>query len=364
MSKKDDRIKELEDEVRGVTDEVAASTGLIQTVATILGIAPLECALTMNTLPAAIARFTHRISELRMTERAAELSADQRLERALDEGEQGEVDGLPGQALQTFDKLVDREVDQIPEPVQAIRIVLLAIAREIGIHNPDALSDNDLGQIIYAEIHRITHPAADVDSDDRGLAKGDTLAQAVAHGRGREHQLLADLTQARATLSRIASALQIQGKIDEDGTEILERVQRFANLKYTLKGRLAEMRKIANPAHEASRWAIDELRFVLSLIVAPQVLAGWIANKPAGAATAAVLEQAEIAPAVPSLTFTALDIQSISIRMQDYHNFPKLIDLLNRLSKSVVASIELVHFMNLIIIPLLDRQANTVPTTL
>lgn len=361
MSKKDDRIKELEEAGAVVLDRITAATTLIHSVATLLGIemAGIEQpgAISMATLPAVLAAFTQRIS--------GGLAAY----RPLADGEKVEDDdddddGLPGQALQTLDKLVDREVDQIPEPVQAIRIVLLAIAREIGIgiHDPDALSDNDLGQTIYAEIHRITHPAADVDSDDRGLAKGDTLAQAVAHGRGREHQLLADLTQARATLARIAEALQIQGKIDEDGTEILERVQRFANLKYTLKGRLAEMRKIANPAHEASRWAIDELRFVLSLIVAPQVLAGWIANKPAAAATAAVLEQAEITPAVPSLTFTALDIQSISIRMQDYHNFPKLIDLLNRLSKSVVASIELVHFMNLIIIPLLDRQANTVPT--
>lgn len=275
---------------------------------------------------------------------------------------------LSGGALQQFDDHdIDREVTrslaragapqaQAQDSTQAsadhesLTGILAEILRDLGIEG--AFSPLESAAQIAIAIANLKG-GGDVggeigsDGDQTALTKGDTLAQAWQHNSAMRDHLGDELKGARTLLDRIANALQIQS-YDRDGTELLERVQRWDNLKYTLKKRRNERIKAIGTDDDP---VVAEQTHLLSFLVAPKMLAEWIARKPTSAVGPGILEAAQQGSAVRHPDLTMADLLKAELVGSQ-----RIVNVFDEIKRSRTAADELLLLLNRVIIPLVERQ--------
>jgi hypothetical protein len=350
MGKKTDRIEELEAELK-------AKRLLIQEIAKALDIRVEE--VRLDNVVSMTARFVTEITTL--TER----------EHALVHGE--------GDSLQASDRYLDQEIDRANAqgPGRALtrhsatgnwmphesRARLESIAKELGVV---AFGPEETLEAIYREIMRIKNPGADVagDSDNPTVSKGDSLAQAIEHNLAQAQVLQAELVRNRGIVGRVAAAMQIS-QWDADGTEIIEKIQRWESFKHVLSKRIRDLRASATTSHSIHIAVADELEAHLARLMAPKEFAKWLETKPKGTVSPAVAELAS-SPAAAFEPFTEKHLADLAAGLRepvhlDGHGGGRdslryLDETFWDLAHSGAAGGELVRLMNLVVLPLLARQ--------
>lgn len=354
---KTDRIQELE-------SRLAATESVLYSVSSLVGVDMTGQAVSMREVPVHIAKLSSAIAKLRTQ---PEVDADDAL-------------GYPsGTSLQTFDRFVDGEIDRIAAndaredaaAVPTVRVVMADILRDLGLGSRAQESIAEMAIAIRDELRRLKNPSTDIASDglDPNLTKGDSLAQAIEHNAGMRAHLEAELRSCRMIVQRIAATLQVP-KFDIDGTELLEKVQRWENLKYTIRKRRNDRLKSTGLLSDAlSGDAVAaELGFLLTFLVAPKTLSEWLATKPPMVASDAVLALAAEPAAPPQFgPMSVRDLMIITNYLQTSNpssktpipcsDASKLCEMFEMLVTSRTAATEMVNLINLIVIPLLNRQA-------
>lgn len=290
---------------------------------------------------------------------------------------QGDSEALPGDRLPQFTDM-DAEIDRANEGREgreghalarrpgdsalrersAASTVIEDIAHELDL-DVSGLPAQEALAAIYAKLLRIKNPSGDIGPEvtDPALSKGDTFAEAMAHNAGERRHLGDELTRARTLLSRIASAMQVE-TWDADGTELLEKVQRWDTFRVILKRRIAAFEeaavKLEPPgrtlgAHEISELLAGEFRSLLSSLVSTREFLDFTKNKPKSVVSGAVLE-ASIA--APSRRFNAEHLALLLTALDSA--WPQ--GLRGSFFSPVVSS-EFIRLMNLIILPLVERYA-------
>lgn len=325
-----------------------------------------------------------------------------------------DAEGLPGTditaaPIHTFDDLVDQEIarmgdDAKPRPGNIAASIALSkapidrtvaeaalfgiellvdIGRELGI-DVIGQTPGDAARSIHAALLKLKSPG-DVD-DGATSSKGDSLAEAMSFGRRAEAELLEEVTRLRMIVQRVASAMQVPSW-DKDGTEIIERAQRWDQARYLLKRRIGELESSngsrdvggaglagAPCVETASRdhAAATELRYMLGLLASPKDVAKWLANKPKTVVTSQVLDVLEKPTGIePFGELTPSDTVMLSesltegatLYLQDSvaARQRNLCKVFSALARSVTASTEFCDLVNLIILPILARQNQPTP---
>jgi hypothetical protein len=320
-----------------------------------------------------------------------------------------DAEGLPGtsvraEARDTFDDLVDQEIarlgdDAKPQPGNLAASVALSkpplertvaeaalfgiellvdIGRELGI-DVVGQTPGDAARAIHAALLKLKNPG-DVGDDGTPSSKGDSLAEAMSFGRQAEAALLEEVTHLRLIVQRVASAMQVPAW-DKDGTEIIERAQRWDQARYMLKRRIVELessngsRESGAPCVETAgrdHAAATELRYMLGLLASPRDIAKWLANKPKATVTSQVLDVIERPTGIdPFDELTPSDTVMLSesltegatLYLQDSvaARQRNLCKVFTALARSVTASTEFCDLVNLIILPILARQNPPTP---
>lgn len=320
-----------------------------------------------------------------------------------------DAEGLPGTditaaPIHTFDDLVDQEIarmgdDAKPRPGNLAASIALAkpidrtvaeaalfgiellvdIGRELGI-DVIGQTPGDAARAIHAALLKLKNPG-DVGGDDgTPSSKGDSLAEAMSFGRKAEANLLEEVTRLRLIVQRVASAMQVPSW-DKDGTELIERAQRWDQARYMVKRRIVELessngsREGGVPCVETAardHAAATELRFMLGLLASPKDIAKWLANKPKAVVTSQVLDVLEKPTGIePFGELTPSDTVMLSesltegatLYLQDSvaARQRNLCKVFTALARSVTASTEFCDLVNLIILPILARQNQPTP---
>lgn len=342
MGKKE-RIAELE-------SQVAALSFLIRSIRTRFGLEdpmPDPITITKDEIPTHYQQIHDRIAHLR-DQAAAGAS------RAM-------VVAAPAA------RMVDAEERRIQD--DQVRTWLDRMAKELDLH----LDDEPTGEAMASVLAAMKDLKGSHDNlgDGAMVAKGDSLAQAIDHNLAERAHLAAELTSARTTINRIASALQVQ-QVDADGSQILEKAQRWAVFAYGVKKRYAEWNRLASQEVQSSVSAAvvrDEFGKVLADLVAPKLLAEWLKAKAPSAVSEAVLRLAEdqhsghrFAPITPRDVSVLRSILQFGISADN--GLSSLADIFQALEASAVARDEFVRLMNLVILPIITRlEASPPPPT-
>lgn len=355
MGRKTDLIEELE-------GSLAAYKSLIDEIATALDMRVPE--LTRSNVVGITARFVTELTALVGEERARRRPG---------------TGALSGSNLPAFDDL-DSEIDRANQQAtgQAMTIVsssgggaispssdpvalqLEAIAHELGT-SVQGLTVGAALEEIHRELLRIKNPGADISEDtgNRRISKGDSLAQAIEHNLGQLQHMETELVRNRGIVGRVASAMQI-GQWDAEGTEILEKVQRWETFKHVLGRRIRELDGAAraDQSDPVPGPIARELESHLARLMAPKEFAKWLENKPKGTVSAAVAEVA----ALPVPEFTAFTVQHLT-HLANHVREPVhgdnriyLDETIWDVAHSATASEEFVRLMNLVILPIVARQ--------
>lgn len=335
--------------------DLEACRSLIKAVASTLDMRLPE--ITAQTAVAATARLVRAITQLGEPREAP---------RAL-----GPADGLSGSSMPSFDDL-DDEIDRAngtalapsgarttmaPSPGRGAGADTVdLLAREVGVSIHGLPMDRAL-QAILDRLLTIKNPGVDVsaEADNPQISRGDSLATAIEHNLKTSQHLGDELRRSREIIARIAGALQISAW-DADGTELVERVQRYYSLKHHISRRTKELYK----GNTTQQFAATELQLLLAKIMSNKELAKWLEGKPAGAVNEAVLEAGE-SPSTPEFRpFVHGDIVRLEQMFANNKGDDPLVtwlhDDLNGIVRSRAASEELVRLMNLIVLPIVARQ--------
>ncbi len=278
-----------------------------------------------------------------------------------------------GGEMQTFDHDVDGEIDRLhssgalavndkppaPNVLDSIargRGALEGIAHELAV-SLDGLTLREALEAIHQELLRIKNPGADmsVDTDNPQISKGDSLAQALRHNMAEAQHLHTELKRGRDLLGRLASAMQI-GTWDADGTELLERVQRWESFKHVISRRIRELRAVPTSTNDA---IADELQVHLTRLMATKEYAKWLEYHPR--TTPMVIAMATTPRPAPARYFTLQDLGRLSNCArassggQDTDDLQWLPRLMATLVSSSVVGGEFITLMNLVIIPAVAR---------
>lgn len=269
--------------------------------------------------------------------------------------------GLSGSTFNTFDDEIDDEIDR----ANATGSQTTALATRMPSHNvSDSLYESIGVELGVENLHLLTHPAAlreilsriralkgggDVaESDNPQVSKGDSLQEAIQHNAAMRQHLDIEVTRSRAIVARIASAMQIT-QWDLDGTELIEKVQRWESFKHVLSRRIKELRS------EARGVVADELESILARLMAPREFAKWLEGKPRGTISPAVMDLAtEPAPANVLEVADLIDLVKCLESGQGVSLVTRR--LFADLRASVVATQEFLRLMNLVVIPIVARQ--------
>lgn len=282
--------------------------------------------------------------------------------------EGGPVNPLPTSLVRRDDSL---PVDPIFDPT------ITAIADELGL-NVEQMPLGEALSAIHEEIVRIKSQGADVEAESgsKFLSAGKSLGQAIAHDHAQAADLRDGVTQARTIVARLAAVMQID-KWDKDGTELLERAQRWEGWKHELKRRVRELRStppyatVTLAPNKPVGWVdvhkqiADELDRHLQRLLSTKEMADWL-KSTAGAV------KVDAGPPVPPypFEFTSIDVGLISQAMEGESADPArgrsvmsevertdaIIKVFDQIDDSRVASDEFARTMNLVILPILARQ--------
>jgi hypothetical protein len=282
---------------------------------------------------------------------------------------------LSGGSLDTFDDDLDDEIDRAnsgrttalqrsqprgdasdADAEPAIQGLLDNIAYELGI-DISGLSAQQSLSACYDELTRIKNPSSDVAADAAGpLTKGDSLAQAVAHNSKVRDELNRELAKSRAVIGRIAAAMQI-GEWDADGSQLIERTQRWEFFKHTLSKRIKELLGLAKIRCDDMNQAIaNELETHLATLMASSEFARWVKNKPRRSSDPS--DPAWSASALPFGQFSEDDLKLLAgvvlsdIVVTEEHY---LYEVFQKLLLSAAAGQEFVSLMNVGVMPILAR---------
>lgn len=297
MGKKVDRIVELE-------ERLSASDNLLSVLGALLEVST-ESPVTPRSLGDYIKRFTTAIKGRQETLAEADASNP-------DEDDDVKPSGARG-SWDTFDDLVDQEVDRIggsmviagkdspdPSPAgSALQAIVKDVAREIGV-DVEGLVLYDALVAIRSGLSQIKSPG-DIggSSEETALTRGDSLADAMAHGRKLEHELRGNLTDTRATINRVAAAMQIDCAPDEMGPKILARVQHYETWKHFAKRRIDHWRSrgAISVGRGAAGMVESEATLLLSMFLGDEATRRLLARQPA-ASSPTLLAAIENPPAV------------------------------------------------------------------
>lgn len=355
MGKKTERIAELE-------ERLAAANSLIRT---------LGQKLTVNVgddiTPDNVGRYTQRfIAALQVWE--------SRFRNPLPTFEVNEPNDVrPARrpaaehAWDTFDDEVDQEIDRLEgrglvptrsheamQPAERAGLTsIMDIAREVGVDTAGLDAAGALSAI-YQEILRIKNPG-DVAGE---TGKGDSLVEAIGHGRKMEHDLRDELRNARESLGRIAAAMQLPDWEPKDTGAILARIQRWESIKILVRRRLMGMTAMT-PAVR------DELRYILAQIIAPADLGKFLGKLPVVASSPSALQAAESPPAATMFTGDALVTIRDALQSQregftsSRYPVPTTLQSVERvfdaMAKWAPVAVDFVDFLNLVVVPTLKH---------
>lgn len=359
MGKKTDRIAELE-------NKLEAAHTLIVSVANLLNIgdAGVRTDLDLDNVRSWIARFTQAIHARAEAPPTTMVAPAQPAARA-----SGSWD--------TFDSEVDEEIDRMKSrdlvprtPTEASSAMVASgdddggwpmiadIASVVGVDVSREASHGAALSTILRTLEALKNPG-DVAGE---TAKGDSLLDAVRHGRDAEHQALGDLRGARESLARIASALQIP-HWDPANPEaaILERVQHWDGLKHMIRRRISLLETgytVALDAMEGKPTHIavmQDLKWVLTQIIAPIPLAKFLGKMPAAvAATPTVMQAADVSlPSMLDIRPVTRDDVNIFTSGEDDHRY--IISIMQRIAGTDL-TVDLLNFLNLVVLPALRRR--------
>jgi len=252
--------------------------------------------------------------------------------------------------------------------------LLQSIAGELGL-NVTQMPIHEALAAIHEEILRVKNQGADVEAEagSKFLSAGKSLGQAIAHDHAQAEDLRDAATQARTIVARLAAVMQI-GTWDKDGTELLERAQKWEMWKYDLMKRLRELRAtrpgvtMSLDDGDIAQRVAEELQRQLDRLLTPKELQNWIKSLERAGATVSL----DAGPPVPPypFEFTAIDPGLISQAlegdladpaqgretMSDAERTDKIIEVFDRIDDSRMASEEFARTMNLVILPILARQ--------
>lgn len=261
----------------------------------------------------------------------------------------------------------DGIIDNSAAELQLTRGVLLEVSDELGIPQDDTRTTHGIACQTHTAILKLRNSGADIDPEaGQALVKGDSLAQAIQHNLDMRAHLESEVARLRLVVQRVAEALQVQ-QFDSDGLELLERINRWQNLKFTIRSRRKELL-----ASGAATSAVDELNHLLAFVTLPKELAEWLSSKPKPTATDAVIGLGESPrPAASTIRpITTADIsyiRSTGMELGDGHDERAyyLYDLVKSICAASSASNELVNLVNLVVIPLVERHraATAAPRT-
>lgn len=370
MGKKADRIEELEAELADAKAELVAAKFLLRYIGDHVGVDLCEHPhFNMSVAPELLRQFKE----------ADALRGSGPSRRT---GRRAPRNVAPG-SWDTHDEEVDEQIDRMEaqgltkprggamvqvgrDGGEAVEPTILKIADELGI-SVDHTNTSEALDAIATEIVRVKSMGADVEAEsaNKFLAKGDSLGQAVASGHAQNAELRDGVTQARTIVARLAAVMQID-KWDQDGTELLERAQRWEGWKHELKRRIRALRGgliLGEPLiKEATAIAIaDELQTHLERLMSRKEMVDFVKALPGTPAAQVVVH------APYPLTFRATDPATIrraiteavdggilrgEVRTRDV----ELQGVFNDIGDSVVASEEFARAMNVVILPILARQ--------
>lgn len=222
------------------------------------------------------------------------------------------------------------------------------------------------------------------DHMDEGERVEDAMAKAINHDRKIREEMRGELAAARMVINRIAAIMGVQ-KWDADGSEIVEKAQRWVGFAGALKKRIRVLETCSTPSYssQALRLArLEEVTAIYAQFMGTGDLARWLATIPNDTATAATLAAAEpLAPGTPSAEpedddlITLGDLQRFIGVTEEaprggewaaLRDFPtegfqpvlkpgKVADLLVRASRSTVAMEAVYKMLNLVILPHLRK---------
>jgi hypothetical protein len=241
-----------------------------------------------------------------------------------------------------------------------VRAEIDDIGRELEIDGIERLTPAAALAEIRDQIGRIKNPSSDTSDDSANpqLSKGDSLAASIQHNAAMRQELDEKLTQAREIIAKIAAAMQIS-KWDADGTEILEKIQRWESFKHVLARRIQYLSgPSGNGVPETHKFCADELRSHLARLMAPREFAKWLENRPKGTVTAQVAEIANLP--VPTFDpFTPAHLLDLVDRLRqapEGRSSGYLGRAIQDIAHSATAAGEFVRLLNLIVLPLVARQ--------
>lgn len=188
-----------------------------------------------------------------------------------------------------------------------------------------------------------------------------------------ERQTLHDNQRvSNALISRVASALQVT-KWDADGTEILEKAQRFSVFVHFLSKRLKALvtlngnggagsdpdNDLVDRTRGQQRQAvIDELRTIISALVAPPAVSKFLHEKSPPRVTQGIFDTA-LEPEAQVGDLTRSDVLALrdawAVYAAERGGTPNRVDWLLSLVKSEVAVKEFVEIVNILLVPTLNR---------
>jgi len=346
----------------GAKNNLEAANSLIQEIGELIGV-DVEDEITPHNVVSYTAQFVAALSTGGPT-RTGGLAGgglDSFDERDLDtEIDRANAQG-PGRALQRRQDAADDRAHGQPNRAASF---IDGIAEELGLDLTGMIAADALAAI-YQEIQRIKNPATDVDAAGP-LSKGDTLAQAIQHNARQRTHLDAELTRNRKIVGNIAGAMQISvTDIDADGSQLVERIQRWETFKHILTRRIRELLTGEKTPTDDQNVAIaEELQTLLSLIMSSQEFVKWQRGKPARVVKPAVASLGNVEPtqatfpaftAKASLQLTSLVVSGSVAPGADTPEARYVAEIVTKMSASNAATEEFVRLMNLVILPILAR---------
>jgi len=393
MGQKTDRIRELETEnaaarhlLRSIGDTMGISPAPPTTIADALEwhqrfleslrskmIAPIDAGKPASDIPP-IPSPRRRIRPVPGSWDTFDEHVDDQIERMEAQGLTKPREDGGGSAL------VRRDSGDSPFPADgpfATDSTVTSIAQELGL-NLDGMALGEALGAIHEEIVRVKNQGADVEAESgsKYLSTGKSLGQAIAHDHAQAAELRDATTQARTIVARLAAVMQI-GQWDKDGTELLERAQKWEMWKFDLMKRIRELRAkrpgavMSIDEGDLAGRIGEELQRQLDRLLTPRELQNWLKSlEKAGAAV-----KVDAGPPVPPYPFefrgadvvmvlSGLEHRKASGLVEELGTVAEIggrrsdamVEVFRDIAVSRVATEEFTRTMNLVILPILARQ--------
>lgn len=255
--------------------------------------------------------------------------------------------------------------------------VSMAADEDPGVEPGSSLEQDPAVVEAMAAIAELRNPTTDPAPKER-------LVDIVRHNNQQRDLLQNNQRASNTLISRIASALQVP-RWDADGAEVLEKAQRFSVfvhfLSKRLKAALAEIPPVlevvpkceegvhktecpgcnyhaAQASGDRARVVVDELRAIISALVAPPQLSKFLHEKSPARVTPGIFDTA-LDPDMVVGDINRADVLMLrdawSVAVAERNRPSGHLDWLITLTKSEVAIKEFVDIVNLLVVPTINR---------